>query len=133
MRVFTGEIPILTAKAATGNGNVVEVSDYDVIMIQVDTANSANLTLQVQGSIATDIPTWASAQSPSNPWDYIQIKDQEDGSVLDGDIGLALTGTDDHRIFEINVNALKWLNLRVTAYVAGDITVIGKAFSRGNG
>lgn len=131
MRLITQQFPILSAKAATGSGNVIDVSDYDHVVIAVHTADSANLTMKVQGSIADTAPTWANAQSVSNPWDYVQIKDLEDGSSVDGDVGFAPAGTDDHRLFEINVNGLKWLNLIVTARSAGSVTVIGKGFSSG--
>lgn len=131
MRLFTPARTLLDAKAATGSGTSLNVSDYDHIVIQVSTASSANLTMKVQGSIADTEPTWGSAQSVANPWDYIQIKDLEDGSAVDGDTGFAPAGTDDFRIFEVNVNALKWLNLIVTARSAGSITVIARGFSAG--
>lgn len=131
MRIFTPARTLLDAKAATGSGVSLDVSDYDHVIIQVSTASSANLTMKVQGSIAEVEPAWGSAQSVANPWDYIQIKDLEDGSSIDGDVGFAPAGTDDFRIFEVNVNALKWLNLIVTARSAGSVTAIARGFSSG--
>ena len=132
MRTFTPALPIMSAKAATGSGTVLDVSDYDIITLAFDTATSANLTCKVQGSLATDAPTWGSAQSPSNQWDYLQMKDLENGSSIDGDTGFAVTGTDDNRIFEVNVSAMKWLNLIITARSAGSLTVIGRGYSIGS-
>lgn len=122
---------MLTAKAATGSGVSLDVGDYDTILLQVGTADSANLTMKVQGSIAEVEPTWGSAQSVANPWDYIQLRDMEDASAIDGDTGFAPAGTDDFRLFMVNVSALKWLNLIVTARAAGSVTAIARGFSSG--
>lgn len=133
MRTITPVIPVLTAGAAVGSGAVLDVSDYDVVVLAINTASSANLTIKIQGSIADTAPTWGSAASPSNQWDYVQMKDLEDGSSVDGDVGVAPAGTDDQRHFEVNVNGLKWLNVIVTAYSAGTVTVTAKCFSTGGG
>ena len=129
MRSVQDVITMLNAAAETGSGVTVLVEDFVNLTLALDSASNANLTVKVQGSISQDAPTWGSAQSATNQWDYILLKDLEDGSSLDGDVGLALTGTDDHRLFEVNVNGLRWLNLIVTAYVAGAITGKIKPFS----
>jgi hypothetical protein len=128
MRRFTPAIPIMSAKADTGSGAVQLVEDFIHYILAMNTASSANLTVKVQGSIADVEPTWANAASPTNQWDYVQMKDLEDGSSVDGDTGFAPAGTDDQRMFEVNVNGLKWLNVIVTARSAGNVTVIGKGF-----
>lgn len=128
-RNFTGAQKILDAKAATGIGNVINVEDFRHLVLAIDTASSANMTIKLQGSIQDTQPTFTSAQSATNQWDYIQVKDLEDGSTIDGDTGLVLAGTDDHRIFEINVNGLKWITLNITARSAGSATAIVKGFN----
>lgn len=130
MKCVTPELPVLDAQAATGNGNVLLVEDYDVILLSFNTASNGNLTAKVQGSITDDAPTWADAQAADNQYDYLQIKDLEDASTIDGDEGFEVSGTDDHRQFEVNVNGIKWLNVRVTDYTAGNVTVKAKGFSR---
>lgn len=122
MRDFK-EYTILDAAGATGAGKAIFCDDFTHAIVTVNTANNANLTLKFAGAIAEPAPNFAGAQSVSNPFDYIQIKDLEDGSAVDGDTGIALAGTDDHRIFEVNINALKYLTAVVTAYVAGNVTV----------
>lgn len=129
MRRVTPALPMLTAKAATGSGISLLVEDFIHMILAMNTASSANLTVKVQGSISDTEPAWGSAQSPSNSWDYVQIKDLEDGSAIDGDTGFAPAGTDDNRLFEVNVNGLKWLNLIVTARSAGSVTAIAKGFT----
>lgn len=128
MRRVTPEMPMLTAKDATGSGNAILVEDFIHIILAIHTASSANLTVKVQGSTQDEQPTWGSAQSPTNKWDYIQLKDLEDAAAIDGDTGFAVAGTDDNRLFEVNVNGLKWLNLIVTARAAGSVTATAKGF-----
>jgi len=121
---------ILTAKGATGVGTTILVEDYRNIMLSfaTDGGTDANLTVKFQGSIATDAPTFSAAQSVSNHWDYIEVIDIEDGEPIDGDTGLAVSSTDDYRLFEVNTNGLKWINAVVTARTAGEVTVKAKVF-----
>mgnify|MGYP003394289385 CR=1 FL=1 len=126
----TNEITILSAKAATGVDNTLLVSDYETITVSFATANSGSMTVKCAGSLSETSPTWTSAQSVSNMYDFIQMVDLNDGSTLDGDTGVVLTGTDDFRQFEINVNGLKWLTFRVTAWAAGNVTVKATGFKQ---
>ena len=129
MRSVQDVITILDAAVATGSGATLLVEDFVNLTLALDSASSANLTVKVQGSIQQLAPTWGSAQSASNQWDYLLLKDLEDGSSIDGDTGLVLSGSDDHRLFEVNVNGIRWLNLIVTARSAGSITGKVKTFS----
>lgn len=119
---------IMSAKAATGVGNTINVKDYRNAVVRIWTASSANLTVKCQGAVAvstdTDTPpTFSSAQSTSNHWDYVQMVDLQDGSPVNGDTGFVVAGTDDFRLFEINVNSLDFLNFNVTARSAGSVTI----------
>lgn len=122
------EYTIMDAKAATGIGNIIYVGDFRHIILSFNTASSANLTAKVQGSIAEDAPTFTSAQSATNSWDYVQIKDLEDGTSIDGDTGFAPAGTDDHRMFEVNTNGMRWITVNITARSAGSLTVKLRAY-----
>jgi hypothetical protein len=119
---------VLDAKAATGIGTPIDVSNYRHIILAVSTESSANLTVKFQGSGLGTAPTFSAAQSTANHWDYVQVKDLEDASTLDGDVGLALTGTDDVRLFEVNTNGLRWFCANVTARSAGSVTVKAALF-----
>jgi hypothetical protein len=119
---------ILSAQAATGVGNNINVENFRYAVLEFGTASSANLTIKFQGSVSDDAPTFSSAQSVSNHWDYIDVIDLEDGASIDGDTGVAPAGTDDFRLFQVNVDGLKWLCARVTAYAAGSVTVKVKLF-----
>lgn len=129
MRQFTDSLNVLSAKAETGVGKVLLVSDYSHIVASIATASSASLTVKCAGSIADDAPNFGAAQSATNMWDYVDMIDLQSNSSIDGDTGLAPGGADDFRNFEVNVNALKWLTFVVTTYVAGSVTVNAKCFS----
>lgn len=122
------EYTILDAAAATGVGKTIYVGDFRHAVITVNTASSANLTVKFQGAISEAAPDFTAAQSPSNAWDYVEVKDLEDGSAIDGDTGIAPAGTDDQRLFEVNINALQWFTANVTARSAGSVTVKVRVF-----
>jgi hypothetical protein len=128
-RKFQDVKAILSAKGATGIGTPMLVSDFMHLVLSFATASNANLTVKFQGSISDECPDFSAAQSVTNMWDYIQVKDLEDGSSIDGDTGVACAGTDDFRQFELNVNGLKWINAVVTARSAGAVTVSCMPFS----
>ena len=120
---------ILDAKAATGVGLSINVKDFRHLVVIIGTADNANLTVKAVGSIEEDAPNFASAQAVDNMYDFIEMVDYQDGAKIAGDTGIAPAGTDDFRILELNTNGLKWLNFRVTARVAGNVTVKLLAFS----
>lgn len=103
--------------------------DFRNAVVKIGTASNANLTVKAQGAVANPTteytaPDFASAQSVANHWDYIQMIDLEDGAPIDGDTGFVVTGTDDFRNFELNVNSLDYINFNVTARSAGSVTVV---------
>ena len=124
----TPEANILNGATSATTGTIQQVQDYRHLVLALTTSGSANFTVKIQGSIQEDAPDFSAAQSTTNRWDYVQIKDLEDGSSVDGDAGVAAAGTDDHRLFEVNTNGLRWLNATITAYSAGAITVTVKPF-----
>ena len=119
---------ILDAKAATGVGRTITTTAHRNIILSIATAGNANLTVKVQGALGeieadgTYPVDFTAAQSVSNMWDYLQIIDLEDGSIIDGDTGFVVTGTDDFRHFEINTNGIDFITLNVTARSAGSVT-----------
>lgn len=121
---------LLDNVSSTGESNGLNVKDYRHIVLAVGTSNSADLTVQVQGAIDDEQPDWSSSPSETNLWSYIAVKDLEDQSTIEGDTGITRSGTDDTQLVEVNVNALNWLAVDVTAYSAGNVTV--KAVAYGN-
>jgi len=119
---------IFSAKAATGTGATINVEQYRHVVLEMATATSANLTIKFQGSISDTAPDFSAAQTAANMWDYVEVKDLQDGSAIDGDTGIAPAGTDDFRLLEMNINGLKWVCATVTARSAGSVTLKAKVF-----
>lgn len=113
---------LLNAAVANGVGEVDLISDCRHAVIAIDGADSPNLTIKIVGSMADEMPNFAAAQSPDNQWDYLQGKDLEDGSSVDGDVGITFSGTADNRQIEINTNLVRWVSVVVSGYVAGEVT-----------
>ena len=122
MRDYKG-YTILDEKAATGIGNNINVKDWRHIIVPIATSNSANLTVKAVGSLSETCPTFSSAQSVTNMYDFIEMVDYQSGSLITGDTGIVFSGTDDYRLVELNTNGLEWINFRVTAYAAGKLTI----------
>lgn len=131
MRLFK-EHTIMSAKSSAGAGNPVNCADYRFAMVSfaTDGGGTADLTVQFQGAIsdgatAEKSPAFGSAQSVTNMWDYVEVIDMEDGAAIDGDTGVAPKGApaDDYRLFQVNVDGLKYFNARITTYAAGSLTI----------
>ena len=120
---------ILDAKAATGIDYPMQVSDYNKFMLAFDSASSANMTVKFQGSLSEDMPDFAASQTKDNQWDYIDVIDLEDGTPIDGDTGIVLSGTDNNLQLQANVDALEWICAIVTARSAGSITLKAAAYN----
>lgn len=131
------QFTILSAKASTGIGNVMDVASFDFVVLSVGTASSANLTMKAVGAATNVVPVFTDAQSITNQYDFLHLYDMENIStnlpaMVRGDTGFAPAGTDDFRLFRVDVRGLKWLNLRVTARSAGNVTVYARGISLGS-
>lgn len=129
MRQTSSLEKLLDKAQENGAGKAVLVQDYRDLVLALDTSGTSTLTVKFQGSIQEDEPNWEGAQSADNQWDYVQIKDLEDGSSLAGDTGVAISASDDHRVFEANTNGLRWLNAIISGYTGGEATVALRAFN----
>ena len=119
----SGLLNIFAAKGATGTGTAHKMESYDRIFFRFGTASSANLTVKFQMSMSNDKPDFSAAQSATNHWDYVDVIDAQDGGSVDGDTGVALTGTDDFRLFEVNSGTARWICATITARSAGTLTL----------
>jgi hypothetical protein len=113
---------VLSAAVATGAGSVLDVRDYQIVSIQYSAEGTANSTTKFQGSLSEEAPTFSSAQTSANHWDYVEVVDLEDGTAIDGDTGIVVT-SDDFRNLAINVDQLNWITANVTARSGGSVTV----------
>lgn len=125
-------VTMLDAKGGTGvdvtTGFNIEDFKAAVVSFATDGGADANLTVKFQGSIQETAPDFSAAQTVTNMWDFVEVIDLQTGNPVNGDTGVAVGGADDYRQFEFNVNALKWINARVTARSEGEVTVKLLAF-----
>ena len=119
----TSLVTILNAAAAASTGSTISVADYRNVNLQIGAATSANLTVKIQGSFSDTAPTFSSAASVTNHWDYIGVYDINTGSFIAGDTGFVVAGTNDFVNYKVNTDGLKWLCATVTARSAGSVTV----------
>lgn len=112
-------------------GRSIFVEDFQHITLAFDTKNSANLTLKFVGSFQEIPPNWYAAQSETNQFDVVDVIDYEDGASIDGDTGIAPSGTDDHRHLEANVSGLRWISAIIPAasYTIGNVSLVAKPFT----
>lgn len=116
---------ILDAAAATGAGTSVNIISYKNMQLKVTSQGSFNGTIKIQGSLQKDEPTWGSAASATNSWDYVAVFDLIDPTnVIPGGTGISASGTDiGTKNLLVNADGLVWLNVIVTARSAGSVNV----------
>ena len=125
------EIKIFSAATATTDvGSAQLVENFRHVALTLATSGSANFTIKFQISNSRVKPDFTAARSATNRWEYVQVKDLQNNSAIDGDTGVSFSGTDDVRMFEVNTNGQKWISASITAYAAGSINLWSKPFSK---
>ena len=124
---------IHSESVATWTGTTVSTKGYKNCVLEVSSTWASSFTVKVQGAMWTDplwntAPTFSSAKTTSNPWDYIEIVDLEDWSAIDWDTWVAFTAAD-VRLFELNVNAIDFINVDITTWVSGAVTVRARLYT----
>ena len=123
---------IMDDKAAAGVGSAFLVKAYRHIIIKITATVGGGeaVTIKAQGGVDETKPDFSAAQSESNFWDYVQMIDLEDGSAVDGDTGVTVSGSDDFRMFSINSDALEWLNFELSSITGTiEVDVLANAFA----
>lgn len=112
---------LMDAQDATGDSaKAPGVSGHRHLILSVTGATSTVATLKIKGAIGDSID-FGSAASASNPWDYIQIKNLNTGTTVNGDTGATVNaGT---TLYEINTNSLDFVGAELSVISAGAVTV----------
>lgn len=119
-----------SAKATTGIGITMNVDDYQHVILQFSSALNANATIKAVGSISDDSPDFTAAQTAANHFDFVDmIETGTGGTSIAGATGLILTGTDRIINLVLNVEAVKHLNMKITARSAGSITIKARGYN----
>ena len=119
------EIQLFNAQAATGVSSAVNVSDYRHVVVAVTAPLNATLTFKFMGAVRSTSPTFSSAQSTTNVWDYVGVYDLNNNDPIVGDTGVALnndTAANNTRQYLINTDHLTWFALEVSAYTYGSLS-----------
>lgn len=129
MRAWLDEVVLFNGVTATGSYNWYKIDDWQHIMLTLSSASSANFTIKFQWSFSDSKPDFSAAQTNTNRWDYIQVKDYQNNSSIDWDTGISFAGTDDVRMVEFNTNWLKWVSATITARSAWAVSLRLVAFN----
>lgn len=116
-----------------GNANTTTIAyfndDFRNAVLEITASAAVNLTIKVVGSNLSDVnstsateqyPVFTNADSVTNPWSYLQIVDLNTGNFIPGTTGVALSVAGTYK-YEVNVNAIRWVGLEISSYVAGNI------------
>lgn len=128
-RWVNGEATCVSQAVATGHGTEIDVSQFRHVGVFIigendDAAAAAIGTIKCKSSFkALADVNFATAQSRTNPWDYLGMYDYEDATFKDGDTGIVFAGND-VRHFELNTNSVRSINFQVSAYTSGKFTVL---------
>ena len=116
---------VFDAATANGFGTAVETGQLVNVDFYIHTASSASLTIKLWGSIALDEPVWTDGASATNIMTNVYMWDENDpeNDNVIGATGIVLTGTDIARTLMANVNNLRWMNMEISGYVAGTVTI----------
>ena len=110
-------------------GNNINVDDFRHCIVTVDGDDSANIDLGFVGSIgksatSDDAPDFSAAATHLNQWAFVEIIGYINGTAVDGSAAqVSQTGTNAHTMYEININGMKWLNILMSGWSAGNVTV----------
>jgi len=123
------ELTILSNAGEAKTGNEVLVENFRHLMLTLSSSDSAVFTIKFQISNSDQAPDFSAAQSATNRWDYVQVRELQNNSAKDGDTGVAFTA-DDVKIFEVNTNGQRWFNATITDYTSGAVNLHAKPFMK---
>ena len=97
-------------------GNRVAVRDFknkNIVISVSGMKKGASLLLKCQGSFEDSAPDFSKVKSAENVWDYIAVKDLNDGRIIDGDTGILIEDYDDVQMYHIESCGLNWIAIEV--------------------
>ena len=145
MRVSSIGNTIFDAAAANGNGTTFRVEEYKNIILAVTISGTISAgTLKLVGSIGdvnksndnpggaqatpTPFPNYGVAPTRLNQWGYIQSVNIDTGAVINGSVGLPLTGNGTF-LLAVNSDALSHLNIELAGVTgSGNVTVTASGY-----
>lgn len=125
------------------NPKIVLAEDFRIAVITVIASGTATATLKMAGSLGLpmelltganaqnasgDTPLMGGTVSKSNPYTFMDLVDLDSNAVIPGSTGIVVAGTDIAKSYEVNINAMKYLDLIVASWTAGVINVVIELF-----
>lgn len=101
----------------------IKVKHFDILMVQVATAELTDGTFKIRGTVDPAV-VLSDAKSPSNIWDHKHSYNLDDpGSGVPGDTGYAFSG-EQYAELKINVdNGMEFVAFEIVDMTAGAYTV----------
>ena len=124
--VFNGT----TTGIANWNSSPVFCDDFRNAILEFTAIAGSTLTIKIKWSnfsrvdtqtTAENIPNFASADSVTNPWSYMQGINLADGSLIAGTTGFTYTASAGTNKIEVNANQVRWLGVEIAGLSAGGI------------
>jgi len=122
MRTCHDEQYIFSAQGEAATGKSINTESFRHLLFTLSSASNADFIIKFQGSMSNTAPDFSAAQSVTNRWDYIQVKDLQSGSTVDGDTGVTYSADDVTR-YEAIFSGYNWVSATITTYNAGAITL----------
>lgn len=127
MKTFP-ELVILPKVAATGYGVPQNVENFDHVALTLAGDNTAAFTIKVQASQQNTLPDFTAAPSPTNRWQYIQLRYLLDQSAVAGGTGVVFAANAVEQ-YEVNTFGIRWINVQVSSYTTGNAYAWMKAYA----
>ena len=122
-RQFTSVKTVMNGVTATSTSstlpNATMVKSFTHVVYAVETTGNASGTIKFSGSIFDDPGDPTTTSTITNQHSNILVTDLKTGNSYDGDDGIVVSGTDIHRMFEVEINALAWLRPYLSTYSTG--------------
>lgn len=118
---------------------VVYMKDYRNAVLQIGTKGTATLTAKMAISLGCPTPPTGdvsatfepampnfggTVDAATNPYTFAQIIPLDTATPVNGGTGIVYAGADAIQNYEVNTNAVAFLNLIITAYTQGSISAI---------
>jgi len=106
---------LYNAAAADGIGSAMLTKDlrHLVLTLAALGISGESCVVKVQGSDSEAMPTFSSAASITNDWEYIQVIDLESGDAIDGATGITVNADGVNR-YELQSNLTQWVNIIIS-------------------
>jgi len=116
MRRLTKERTILDGVQTDGFGTTMFIGDYQHKIITIATSGMGagdSIVFKFAASTQDDAPTFSTAKSATNRWDYVRVRDLQSGDLILGDDGITIEA-DDVRQYAVEDDNFNWLNVEAT-------------------